>query len=210
MPRATLTPANLDATRTKTCFFGPTHQEPGATGEGARHDEAGRTTITHVRHARSRVARLAAGTHAGRLRRSSSSTATTPPAAVGSPSTASAVAGSPSPGHAATASSIGDGVYLVGTDIPAGSYKGTTVSDTFGVWQIASDANGSSIIASDPATSGQFYVQVKKGQYLKLCGCGDRERGGGSAYEDAVERRRRRLSGRDRHPRGQVQGGCDG
>ena len=53
-------------------------------------------------------------------------------AAAGSPSTASAVAGSPSPGHAATASSFGDGVYLVGTDIPAGIYKGTTVSDTFG------------------------------------------------------------------------------
>ena len=70
----------------------------------------------------------------------------------------------------ATASSIGDGVYLVGTDIPAGLYKGTTLSDTFGVWQIASDANGSSIIASDPATSGQFYVQVKQGQYLKLSG----------------------------------------
>ena len=100
----------------------------------------------------------------------SSTTATTPPAAVGSPSTASAVAGSPSPGHAATASSIGDGVYLVGTDIPAGRYRGTTVSDTFSVWQIASDANGSSIIASDLATSGQFYVQVKKGQYLKLSG----------------------------------------
>jgi uncharacterized delta-60 repeat protein len=91
-------------------------------------------------------------------------------AAVGSPSTASAVASSPSPHQSATASSISDGVYLVGTDIPAGSYKGTTVSDTFSAWQISSDANGSSIIASDPATSGQFYVQVKQGQCLKLSG----------------------------------------
>ena len=91
-------------------------------------------------------------------------------AAVGSPPAASAVAGSPSPGQPATASSIGDGVYLVGTDIPAGLYKGTTLSDTFSVWQISSDANGSSIIASDPVTSGQFYVQVKQGQYLKLSG----------------------------------------
>jgi hypothetical protein len=98
----------------------------------------------------------------------STPTATTPPAAVGSPSTASAVAGSPSPSHAAIASSVGDGVYLIGTDIPAGSYKGTTVGDALGAWQIARDANGSSIIASDLATSGQFYVQVKKGQYLKL------------------------------------------
>ncbi len=73
-------------------------------------------------------------------------------AAGGRPPTASP-AGSPSPGPAATASRIGDGVYLVGTDIPAGLYKGTTVSDARGFWQIASDANGSSIIASDPVTT---------------------------------------------------------
>ena len=73
-------------------------------------------------------------------------------------------------GHAATASGFGDGVYLVGTDIPAGLYKGTTVGDALGVWQIARESNGSSIIASDPATNGQFYVQVKKGQYLELRG----------------------------------------
>ena len=87
-----------------------------------------------------------------------------------SPSSASAVASSPSPGHTATASGFGDGVYLVGTDIPAGLYKGATVSDTYSDWQLSSDANGSSIIASDPVTSGQFYVQVKQGQYLKLSG----------------------------------------
>ncbi len=87
-----------------------------------------------------------------------------------SPSSASAVASSPSTGQPATASSIGDGVYLVGTDIPAGLYKGTAVSDALGVWQITGDANGSSTIASDPVISGQFYVQVKKGQYLKLSG----------------------------------------
>ena len=91
-------------------------------------------------------------------------------AAVGSPSTASAVAGSPSPGQRRPRRAIGDGVYLVGTDIPAGLYKGTTVSGTFGLWQIASDANGSSIIANNLTTSGQFYVQVEKGQYLKLSG----------------------------------------
>jgi hypothetical protein len=87
-----------------------------------------------------------------------------------SPSSASAVASSPSPGPAATASGFVDGVYLVGTDIPAGLYKGTTLSVKFSDWQISSDANGSSIIASDPVTSGQFYVQVKQGQYLKLSG----------------------------------------
>ena len=98
------------------------------------------------------------------------STAATPTAAVGSPSTAPA-ASSPSPGHAATASNVGDGVYLVGTDIPAGRYRGTGVSDA-GLWQVSSDPNGSSIVASDTTTTttGQFYVQVKKGQYLKLSG----------------------------------------
>ena len=93
-----------------------------------------------------------------------------------SPSSASTVASSPSPGHTAPAEGLaegfgfGDGVYLVGTDIPAGLYRGITVSDAGGLCQIASDANGSSIIASDRATSGQFYVQVKQGQYLKLSG----------------------------------------
>jgi hypothetical protein len=102
---------------------------------------------------------------------SNRSAAATPPAAVGVPSTASAAASSPPSGHAATASSIGDGVYLVGTDIPAGRYRGTGVSDA-GLWQVSSDSNGSSIIASDTitTTTGQFYVQVKKGQYLKLSG----------------------------------------
>ena len=90
-------------------------------------------------------------------------------AAVGSPSAASPAAGSPSPGQSATASSIGDGVYLVGTDIPAGLYKGTTLSVNGGLWQISRDADGSGIIA-DITTTGQFYVQVQKGQYLKLSG----------------------------------------
>ena len=89
-------------------------------------------------------------------------------AAGGRPPTASP-AGSPSPGPAATASRIGDGVYLVGTDIPAGLYRGTTVSDAGGFWQIASDASGSSLIAI-AGTTAQFYVQVEQGQYLKLGG----------------------------------------
>ena len=173
MPRATPTPANLtanlDSTRTKTCFLRPSHQEPGAAGEGAPHDEACRTTITRIVRDRLRVARLAAGTHAGRLQQGgSSTTATTPPATVGSPRQRRR---SPAvPRRQRRPSSIGDGVYLVGTDIPAGLYKGTTVSYVYGAWQIARDANGSSIIASDLTTSGQFYVQVEKGQYLELSG----------------------------------------
>ena len=53
---------------------------------------------------------------------------------------------------------------------PRGPLQGDHGQRHVSDWQIASDANGSGIIASDPATSGQFYVQVKQGQYLKLSG----------------------------------------
>lgn len=67
-----------------------------------------------------------------------------------------------------TAKTISDGTYLVGTDIPAGKYKGS-VTGGAGYWQISSDANGSNIIANNNET-GSFYVQVKTGQYLTLSG----------------------------------------
>ena len=56
-----------------------------------------------------------------------------------------------------------------GPTSPPGLYKGTTLSLSYNAWQIARDASGSSIIASD-TTTGQFYVQVEKGQYLELSG----------------------------------------
>ena len=89
--------------------------------------------------------------------------------AAGSQSAASAVASSPSPVDAPTASGFGEGVYLVGTDIPAGLYRGTTFPTSHGFWLITNDRSGSSVVAHD-ATTGQFYVQVKKGQYLGLRG----------------------------------------
>jgi hypothetical protein len=61
-----------------------------------------------------------------------------------------------------------DGVYKVGTDIKAGTYRGTTVGDR-GYWEISTDANGNDIVANDNVTSS-FYLAVKKGQYLKLNG----------------------------------------
>jgi len=71
---------------------------------------------------------------------------------------------------AATPSSrtYSDGTYLVGTDIPAGRYKGT-VSGGTGYWQVSKDANGNNIIANGNPV-GSFYVQIKKGQYLKISG----------------------------------------
>jgi hypothetical protein len=59
-----------------------------------------------------------------------------------------------------------DGVYLVGTDLPAGVYKGVT-NATSGYWQIANDPNGLDVVVND-VTEGPFYIQVSEGQYLKL------------------------------------------
>ena len=100
------------------------------------------------------VAALALG-HGGKSSKSTGTSSTTPQAAV---------LAHPSP----TASAISDGTYLVGTDIPAGRYKGTVTGST-GYWQISSDANGSNIIANDNVT-GPFYVQARAGQYLELVG----------------------------------------
>ena len=64
--------------------------------------------------------------------------------------------------------SYSDGIYLVGTDIESGLYKGT-VDDGAGHWEISSDANGERFVASaDPA--GQFYVKATSGYYLRLSG----------------------------------------
>lgn len=59
-----------------------------------------------------------------------------------------------------------DGVYFVGTDIPAGRYKGTP-SGSSAYWKVASDANGENIIANGNE-AGNFYVQANAGQYLTI------------------------------------------
>ena len=67
--------------------------------------------------------------------------------------------------------SYSDGIYLVGTDIEAGLYKGTVDSDATGAahWEISSDANGERFVAGgDPV--GQFYVKATSGYYLRLKG----------------------------------------
>jgi hypothetical protein len=64
--------------------------------------------------------------------------------------------------------SYGDGIYLVGTDIDSGLYKGTASGGT-GHWEISTDANGERFVAGgDPV--GQFYVKVTSGKYLRLNG----------------------------------------
>jgi cytoskeletal protein RodZ len=61
-----------------------------------------------------------------------------------------------------------NGIYLAGTDIDSGLYRGTVNSKT-GHWEISSDANGDKYVASGDPT-GPFYVKVKYGQYLRLDG----------------------------------------
>ena len=62
----------------------------------------------------------------------------------------------------------GDGIYKAGTDISTGLYRGTIVR-TKGQWEISSDANGDKYVAGDDPT-GQFYVKVTWGQYLRISG----------------------------------------
>ena len=62
----------------------------------------------------------------------------------------------------------GDGIYKAGVDISTGLYRGT-VAGTKSHWEISSDTNGDRYVASGDPT-GQFYVKVTYGQYLRLGG----------------------------------------
>src|SRR5450759_2152077 len=79
-------------------------------------------------------------------------------------STASSGAAAPAP----ATHTYSDGVYLVGTDMPAGRYKGD-VTGGVSYWAIYSDPNGANIVAN-ALPSGPFYVEVRNGQYLDLRG----------------------------------------
>ena len=67
---------------------------------------------------------------------------------------------------AAKANTFAAGIYLVGTDLPAGRYKGAPAAGS-AYWQISSDANGNDIIANNNV-EGPFYIEVKAGQYLEV------------------------------------------
>lgn len=98
----------------------------------------------------------------------SSTTASTPPAATKSTTKSATKSTTAAKAPAApVAKKYSDGTYLVGTDIPAGRYKGTVNGQ--GYWQISTDANGSDIVSNNVVT-GPFYCEVKAGQYLELSG----------------------------------------
>ena len=67
---------------------------------------------------------------------------------------------------------ITDGTYKVGTDIPAGTYKLTCTSNYGGYWARLSDASGEmgAIIANDNFST-TTYVTVLSGEYLELTRC---------------------------------------
>lgn len=74
------------------------------------------------------------------------------------------------PDELATAD-IAPGVYLVGTDIAAGKYKGIPNGEDWAYWQVSTSPNGElSSIKANANPAGQFYVEVADGQYLKVTG----------------------------------------
>lgn len=76
----------------------------------------------------------------------------------------------------AAADGIGEGVYEVGADMPAGKYKtaGAIPTDAIPLCYYArlkhNDGTFGDIIANDSST-GQLVVTVKVGEYFKTSGC---------------------------------------
>lgn len=72
-----------------------------------------------------------------------------------------------------SATSVGEGMYLVGKDIPAGTYLLTATNSLFsGYYERCKDASGefTSIISNDNFST-TVYVTVQDGEYLKLNRC---------------------------------------
>lgn len=68
------------------------------------------------------------------------------------------------------------GMYKVGVDLPAGEYKvsanSTAIEGLDAYWEISSDSSHTlSSIISNENFSGERYVTVSEGQYLKLSNC---------------------------------------
>lgn len=77
------------------------------------------------------------------------------------------------PGKAET-TSVGEGMYLVGKDIPAGTYLLTATSSEYsGYYERSKDASGQiDSILSNSNFATTAYVTVQDGEYLKLSRCG--------------------------------------
>lgn len=64
----------------------------------------------------------------------------------------------------------GEGVYRVGTDMQAGTYRSVDNVDCY--WMLSSDANGSNILQNNIVT-GPALVTVSPGQFFNSTRCGD-------------------------------------
>lgn len=78
--------------------------------------------------------------------------------------------------HADPPPSFGSGLYLVGTDIPAGTYHTNGPDDAdimkLCIWQRKKDDSGSfASIKSSNMVGGPNTVTAQNGEYLQLTGC---------------------------------------
>lgn len=75
------------------------------------------------------------------------------------------------PGKSAS-TSIGDGMYLVGKDIPAGTYLLTSTSEWGAYYARCSDASGElTAIIANGNFDNTAYITVQSGEYLQLSRC---------------------------------------
>jgi hypothetical protein len=96
-------------------------------------------------------------------------TVTAPPVTV----TATVTAAGPAPAAGGQATSVGDGVYVVGEDMAPGTYKVTAAVKDGCYWMITkSGTNGADIIQNDLPTGGFPQVTLTKGQDFTTNRCG--------------------------------------
>lgn len=74
----------------------------------------------------------------------------------------------------AAPATIEDGLWHVGEDVDAGTYrlKNPVSEEDFCYWKKSRDAEGSDIIDNDFAGSGRLQVTLKKGQWFESDRCG--------------------------------------
>lgn len=78
---------------------------------------------------------------------------------------------SPESGESSEAARYGEGMYKVGTDIPAGEYKLTAEGSTSGYWEVTASSAADADIVGNDNFNGSTYVSVTDEQYLKLNRC---------------------------------------
>jgi len=96
------------------------------------------------------------------------------PRAAEAPPGATMIDGSPSPrAVAASVPEVDDGVWAVGDDLPAGTYRTTDKVSSRCYWEISkTGSGGADIVANDLPGGGRPQVTLKKGQTFKTDNCG--------------------------------------